>query len=508
MTASPLDRRMMGALFVSCWFVLTLHFATNIAREHYPAMALAEHGTLAVDEYVGLHPDIFVAPNGHAYINNNPGVSMLAAVPLFLARPALRAAAEHGRRQVAASAGRVSADYDDPRPNRLRFYRQVRERGLDIKFGVVSVVTAAFFMAPLTAFAGVAFYDLLRARRLPPRRALFYGFLVVLGTPFFFRSGYLNHNQILGVAVFSAFVLLWQPRQRDRRPRTARLLAAGALGGFAVLCDYSAAVPLLFLFAYAVLRLASPPARFELSPMLKGAATFAAAAAIPVAVLLAYQWAAFGSPWRPAQVLMPETTYSGQGLRGMSWPSADLFIANLFDLRFGLLAFCPLLVLGVPGLWVAPEPWFSKGEKRLLATGAVGFLLFCSANQFARMQWNTGVRYLVPLVPFLMLGVVVVLERMPARIRYAIAIVAFTQAWVMSMVRESVPESFASVVANGPQLPWLTVLGKMAPQYLPGLDGPPPAWPVFLLAAALLGVLWSRLLHPGSVPVSGPEPVA
>jgi hypothetical protein len=107
-----------------------------------------------------------------------------------------------------------------------------------------------------------------------------------------------------------------------------------------------------------------------------------------------------------------------------------------------------------------------------------------------------------------MLGVVVALERVPARIRHAIAVAALAQAWIMAMARESVPESFASVLANGPQLPWLTVLGKMAPQYLPSLDGPPPAWPLFLIAAALLGVLWNRLLPQGAAPVSDPEPVA
>ena len=502
------DGRIMAALFASCWLVLTLHFATNISREHYPAMTLAERGTLAVDEYVGLHPDIFVGPKGRAYINNNPGVSILAAVPLFFARPVLNAAAEHGRQQVAAAGGRVSAEYDDPRPNRQRFYRQVRERGLDLKFGVVSVVTAAFFMAPLTAFAGVVFYDLLRALRLGQRRAVFYAFLLVLGTPLFFRNGYLNHNQILGLAVFVAFVLLWQPRHRDVPPGQARLVAAGALGGFAVLCDYSAAVALLFLFAYAALRLAAPPVQFEVRSVFRGMMTFAAAAAIPLAVLLAYQWSAFGSPWRPAQLLMPETTYSGRGFRGMSWPALDLFAANLFDLRFGLFAFCPLLILGIPGVWLAPGAWFSRAEKWLLAAAALAFLVFCSANQFARMQWNTGVRYLVPMVPFLLLGVVVVLERLSTGARYAIAAAAFTQAWVMAMVRESVPDSFASVLAHGPQLPWLTVLGRMAPQYLRGLDGPPPAWPLILIAAAMLYVLWSRTLHSHPASIRTPEPIS
>ena len=491
------ERRVAWALFASCWLVLTLHFATNISREHYPAMALAEHGTLAVDEYVGLHPDLFVAPNGHAYINNNPGVSVLAALPLFLARPALSAAETYGQRKLAASAGAVSARYDDPRPNRQKFYRQVRERGLDIKFGMVSLVTVAFFMAPLTALAGVLFYGLLRALRLPQGRALLYAVLLVFGTPLFFRAGYLNHNHVLGLALFLGFVLLWRPGAAVPTPRPFALMMAGVLGGFAVFCDYSAAVPLAFLSCYALLRLWKAPAGGpgDYMALGRGVAWFAAGASVPLVALFAYQWTAFGSPWRPAQFLMPDTTYSGQGVRGMSWPAADLFAANLFDLRFGLFAFCPLLLLGIPGIWLAPRSWFSRPEKVLLAAAGVAFLLFCSANQFARMQWNTGVRYLVPMVPFLMLGVVVVLERVSVRMRYILAAAAFAQSWAIAMVRESVPESLITVLTHGPQLPWLTVLGKMAPQYLRGLDGAPPAWPLLLIAAGCLWLVWRAVLR-------------
>ncbi len=507
MTSLTADRRIKWALFASCWIVLTLHFATNIAREHYPAMSLAERGTLAVDEYVGLHPDLFVAPNGHAYINNNPGVSVLAAVPLLLARPALSAAAAYGQRRLAADGGKTTAHYDDPRPNRQKFYRQVRERGLDIKFGVVSLVTVALFMAPLTALAGVLFYGVLRALQLPQGRAVLYATLLVLGTPLFFRNGYLNHNHILGLAVFLGFVLLWRPGAAVHTPPPSALLMAGALGGFAVFCDYSGAVPAAFLFGYAVLRLWTPGSggHFDRAQLMSGAALFAAGAAVPLAMLFAYQWSAFGSPWQPAQFLMPETTYSGRGMRGMSWPAADLFAANLFDLRFGLLAFCPLLLLGFPGLWLAPPSWLSRAEKWLLAAAALAFLMFCSANQFARMQWNTGIRYLVPMVPFLMVGVVVVLDRVPARARYALAAAAFAQSWAMAMVRESVPDSLVGVLTHGPQLPWLTVLGKMAPQYLRGLDGPPPASPLLLLTAAGLALLWRVVLRAQPAPLRSME---
>jgi hypothetical protein len=352
-------------------------------------------------------------------------------------------------------------------------------------------------MAPLTALAGVLFYGVLRRLQLAQGRALLYAVLLVFGTPLFFRAGYLNHNHILGLAVFLGFVILWRPDAEPQGPGPRALAIAGALGGFAIFCDYSAAVPAAFLFGYALLRLWTSGSGGGLShvPFLRGAAWFAAGAAVPLAMLFAYQWSAFGSPWRPAQFLMPETTYSGRGMRGMSWPAADLFAANLFDLRFGLFAFAPVLLLGMPGLWLAPPSWLTRAEKWLLAAAALAFLVFCSANQFARMQWNTGVRYLVPMVPFLMLGVVVVMERVPSRARYALAAAALAQSWAMAMVRESVPESLMSVLTHGPQLPWLTVLGKMAPQYLHGLDGPPPAWPLMLLVAAGLAVLWRVVLR-------------
>ena len=31
-------------LFLTCWIVFSLHFATNVVREHYPAFSLVEDG--------------------------------------------------------------------------------------------------------------------------------------------------------------------------------------------------------------------------------------------------------------------------------------------------------------------------------------------------------------------------------------------------------------------------------------------------------------------------------
>ncbi len=481
------DPRLALRLVVSVWIVLALHFATNVSRELYPALSLAEHGTLAVDEYIGLHPDIFVAPSGRAFINNNPGASLLAAVPLVVARPLLAAAEAAAKRRLAANPLQSPTVYDDPRPNRQRFFREARERGLDLKFGVAAAASAVGLMAPATALLAWLMLRVLSGLGMPAGRAAMYGALSVLATPVFFRAAYLNHNHLLGLVVFAAFVLLWR---RVATPFTLAL--AGLLGGVGLALDYSAVVPAAFLGWWALFetRAAAGESRPRLSALAYRTAWFGGGAALPVALLLGYQWWAFGSPFTVPQSLMPATEYSVQGLSGMSWPQADLILANLFDLRFGLFAFGPILLLALPGAYFMPTSWLRPRQTAVIAVFAAAFLLFCSANQFARLQWNTGLRYLLPLVPFCFLYAVPVLERLPGVARRLVLVAAVAQAWTLAMARESVPESFLRVFVGGPELPWLTVIGKTAPQYVPFLDGAPSPTAVLLLGAAAVGALW------------------
>ncbi|MFN7977677.1 MAG: hypothetical protein U0P30_06035 [Vicinamibacterales bacterium] len=488
---SPLALR----LVVSVWIALALHFATNISRELYPALTLAERGTLAVDEYVGLHPDIFVAPNGRAFINNNPGASVVAAVPLVLARPLLSMAEAAGKRRQATAGPEAPADYNDPRPNRQRFFRETRERGLDLKFGVAAVVSAVGVMAPATALLAWLMFVALSRTGMSAERSASYAALSVFATPVFFRAAYLNHNHLLGIAVFASFVLLWQGRAT---PRTLAL--GGALAALGVTMDYSGVVPAAFLGWWAIMETPSPrgtPAGPADWP--RRVVWFGAGAAPPLLLLLGYQWWAFGSPFTLPQTLMPTTQYSIYGYSGMSLPQADLIWANLFDLRFGLFAFGPLLLLAIPGA-VRWRPNGVTGRQTItIAAFFVGFLLFCSANQFARLQWNTGLRYLLPLVPFCFLFAVPVLERMPAVLRRWILVAAVAESWALAMARESVPESLVRVFVAGPELPWLTVIGKTAASYVPFLQGTPSPLAVLAVgAAAILAIWWP--LRPTAVP--------
>ena len=60
-------------IFLIVWMVYSLHFATNVVREHYPAFSLAEHGTLRVDEYQERILDALKEAVAHSRDRENQG---------------------------------------------------------------------------------------------------------------------------------------------------------------------------------------------------------------------------------------------------------------------------------------------------------------------------------------------------------------------------------------------------------------------------------------------------
>src|SRR4026208_401060 len=80
-------------LFLSCWLVYVLDFATDVVREHYLVMSIVEDHSYRLDQYNGMHADIFMnPPNARvqgAHHGANPGISMVAPLPYFIFRPAV-----------------------------------------------------------------------------------------------------------------------------------------------------------------------------------------------------------------------------------------------------------------------------------------------------------------------------------------------------------------------------------------------------------------------------------
>jgi hypothetical protein len=126
----------------------------------------------------------------------------------------------------------------------------------------------------------------------------------------------------------------------------------------------------------------------------------------------------------------------------------------------------------------------------------IGLWLFCGGVNYARLQFNTGIRHLAPIFPFLFLLTAVVLMRLPVPARYFVAVLAVAQAWCLAMYRDveigplGVMDSVAHVLLGGFQLPALTTLSRLGggvSAYFP--DGVSPL-PLFALTAAVLVGIW------------------
>jgi hypothetical protein len=492
-------------IFLSCWFIYLLHFSPFITREQYLAMAIAERGTFLVPEYAQLHPDLFEIPGRGWYVGTNPGTSFLAAGPYWLMLPVVnRIAPVRPRPPEEAQA----AQYTEERRNRQLFYRRARERGLDVRLGVVALLTSGFFMAPLSALGAVLLYRMLRQVHFEEARVLWMTMLFAVGTPVFLRAGTLSLNLLVALLSFAALYLLWWPSGAGPESERGRYFAAGLLGGYAVATDFTGVISL------ATIGFAALVQQLEKHPPGKSCKTFlwTVAGAIPPGIfLLWYQWKCYGNPWLPVQFHMPKVIFAGYpSEHGFGWPLPSALWRLLFDGQFGLLVFAPVfaVVLYHPMLiW--------KKENRVPVRWALAawfyFLalwIFCACVHYTtRHQWQDGVRYLVPALPPLFLLVADVLRRLPRGVALPLVGYSIFTSWCVAMVRVHPLDSMARVLSQGPQFPWLTTLSNAALQYFPPLADPGSVWSVGLpwavLALLLAGLLGIWLLPQSPRGVNG-----
>jgi hypothetical protein len=473
-------------LFATCWLVYVLHFATNTVREIYPALSLGDHFSFDVSEYLGFHPDIFEIPGRGAFINNNPGASILGVVPYALLRPVIDLIVEKVQKDRMAASDR--AEYNSIYPMAREFYRKARERGLDVKFGLAAAVMQALLMAPLSALSGVVMFYVLGSLT-SGRAALFLALLYAFATPVFYRTAQLNQNLLVSHFAFYAFALLWRPWDKPVRPQNMRYFLAGLVSGWTVVLDYSGVVVVSSLGLYVCLAHREAIVR---SKIFKDLCFYGAGAGLAMAVLLAYQWISFGHPFYPAQYYMPAATFTDLGYRGMDWPKIDLLWQTGFNLRFGLFTSAPLLLLAlyVPA-WFRSHRIIATPEFTFVLAFSLLFFLFCAANQYGRMQFNSGVRHIVPVTPFLFLIVAGVLLRFPTGLATAVGIVCTYWSWCLAMYRDveqgwGVLESVIHITLEGVRLPWLSTLKSMGYH-----AAATPEFLLLLTTTAVLCALWT-----------------
>ena len=423
----------------------------------YLTRAIADDHTFAIDRGVarwGATAD--VSPSGgHSYSNKAPGSSMLAAAPYA----------------VAAALG-------DP--------------GLGASLWICRVFAG---VVPMLAFLALLWPFLARFAPDPAARRLVL-IAYALGSMAMTYSILFYSHQLGAICVASAWILALDVA--DRRRGLGALAAAGALAGAAPLVDYQAVFAAVPVAAHVLARLWRWPRR-ELARAL---AVAVAGAAVPIAILLAYHAACFGSPWRTGyDASTTFAVYHQQGFLGITALRGEALFGSLLAIDNGLVTLAPWLLLALPGAVVLAR----AGERGVAAVGvavAVIYVLFISSINFWRGGWGVGPRYITAMLPFLLPLVAAAVQAI-VRVRGARGLALFALAggaivvgvviYVLSAVTFPYwPDSIAHPLYD--VMFRLLGDGLVAPNLggALGIGGLAGALPVLALAAGLVGWALAR----------------
>lgn len=349
------------ALFVTHVFFLNSwseRWNPNVLTRSYMAMAIVDHGSLQIDPYLELKPTEDSAfHDGHYYSDKAPGFAILLVPVAWLLRATLV-----------------------PAPEWRGMIVGLRVLGLGLPVLV-------FWLFALRYYEG-----LLGDRRT----ALAVVLAGALGTNFFIFATNLFSHVPAGVLLFGVFLGL----RRATRPEPPRWLAF-ALGltlATAFVTDFILALTVLVLGSYAL---------WLLRARVRDAALFCLGCAVPLGLWLWMNAASYGSAFTIGFHLSSDAGFRQgyrSGFMGIQPPESDSLLGMWTSRARGMLFLSPFLVLapfGFVRLW-------RRGERRdvgLSVAIIASVAIFASTTLDWGGGWSIGVRYLVPTVPLLLIGV-------------------------------------------------------------------------------------------------------
>jgi hypothetical protein len=443
--------------------------------------ALVEHGDVVIDDWHATTGDKSWR-DGHFYSDKAPGVSLLASLPyagFHLFR--LATGSELPSVRVVPLDPAIAAAGQSPEPD-------AREPGDVLVYNSASLMALwlcrMFTVSLPTLFAGGLFY-LVMLRELGGRRraATWASLIWLLATPTLgYACGFYGH-QLVGSLLFSSFALIVLADAHARlTPGFAWLI--GALLGWAVLCEYTAAVPVALILAWASWRRGL---RFGLAVALAG---------VPWALLLAgYHAWAFGSPFATGYdfVYLDEFAEGMAVNYGIGTPDLAVLGQLTFGTYRGLFYLSPVLLLASWGLLVRlfqpaelsdrVRDTSLRGGDLVLALAIVAFYLLLNSAYY---MWDGGAslgpRHAVPMLAFLALGLGPALRWFPG----ATALLGAVSCLHMLLLTAAGPEA----PAHGNPL-WAYAIPKLFQPTSPGtattagrllgLPGPLSLVPLFVL---------------------------
>lgn len=271
-----------------------------------------------------------------------------------------------------------------------------------------------------------------------------------LGTPVWVYSTLFYSHQLAAAALFTAYILL-RP-EPGREQSLAAQLCAGFLLGFAIALDYPAIWGALCITVYAI-RKGGPTRR----------AWFWMGLLLPIALLCAYNWAAFGGPFYTGysfKAYARDAAVHAHGILGIGRPTAAALTGILLSPKRGLFFFAPWLLFAIPGFIRMARMKELRADFALCLAVVLGHTLLIGSFGDWPAGWSYGPRHLMPMLPFLLPALVIEIDSAPRHIRLVIsclvaisiavtALAVLTFPHVPTLLNNPVTDLFIALVKSG-----------------------------------------------------------
>jgi hypothetical protein len=369
----------------------------------YMTMAIVERGTIRIDEMVktfGWINDMAKVPQpdgSSAHFSVKAPATSLAGVPGYFAYT-----------KIAALFGHHFPDHASSAVERAAWLRNATWACRLFAVQMPCYLFLIWFERYLRAFTRD------RVLRMSAVAA------ACLGTNYLAYTHMFASHATFAIAAFCGFAMAERELRLSRGDaharRASKALLCGLFVGWTVLLEYHA-LPVAIVLAIFGLVAFWRPTRLL---------AFAAGGLVNVAVMMLFQWRAFGNPLTPGHKMVDNARFAAehhQGLFGILMPQLDRIFALAFDPGFGFFGTSPFMLLG---LLAVPFVLLSTGkgaprERRLRRWGTFVWMV-AMAGLWAvnagfiqwRAGWTVGPRYLGAAPPFFALGAVLVLERFAA----------------------------------------------------------------------------------------------
>lgn len=388
-TKSFFDKKTLGVFlffFVLYSYFLNMAMPTGSGPIINATISLTDKGNFEVDRNFDA-----TFYNGKFYSGFPPGATLLAVPIYVITKPLIGFLNPFFARFIPIY------QY----PSTAASFNVVRPDFLSLNF-----LCALFIAIPLSCLLIVLFYKTLGEFSNNERHKLLATISLGVGTMLFFYST-LYYTGALGMfCLFASFYILFKIKLGKIDVKFLPL--AGFLAASVVLFHYLQIPIAILLFFYLLTFIRD-----------KRLLLFIAGAIVPAAIVLLYHWKVFGNPFlTPYNLRITPTNGLAPGYLGLTYPHLKTLYMLTFSAYRGLFVFAPVLLLALRGLILKiKSKW--KPEMLLVLSVFLVSLIINSAMQ-EQTNWSGGMlpgpRHLLAAVPFLMLPLIFVFEKIKSRI--------------------------------------------------------------------------------------------